>query len=224
MMLGGKLLNGIKGMYSSACVRVKGGESERFRIDIGVRQGCIISPWLFNIYIDGSMKKVKMGMGKREVAFLEDGRELRLLLYADELVLCVDSEEDLRAMADWFVEVLRRRGLKINAGKSKLMVLNGEEGLECEVHVDGVLLEHVSKLKYLGCVLDESGTDWAECSRNVASRKRVAGTIRSLVNAGNLQIECARVLHETLIVPVLTYDSEKCYGRRRRDLGLGLYR
>ena len=42
----------------------------------------------------------------------------------------------------------RRRGLKFNAGKSKVMELNGEEGLECEVHVDGIRLEHVSECKY----------------------------------------------------------------------------
>ena len=40
-------------------------------------------------------------------------------------------------MVGYFAEVCRRRGLKVNAGKSKVMVLNGEEGLECEVHVDG---------------------------------------------------------------------------------------
>ena len=37
---------------SLACVRVKEGESECFRIDSGVRQGCILSPWLFNVYMD----------------------------------------------------------------------------------------------------------------------------------------------------------------------------
>ena len=37
-----------------------------------------------------------------------------------------------------FAEVCRRRGLKINAGKSKVMVLNREEGLECEIHVNGI--------------------------------------------------------------------------------------
>ena len=52
---GGKLLNGIKSMYvdSSACVSVKGREYERFMIDSGVRQGCIMSLWLFNVYMDG---------------------------------------------------------------------------------------------------------------------------------------------------------------------------
>ena len=54
------------------------------------------------------------------------------------------SEEDLREMVGQFAEVCRRRGLKVTACKSKVMVLNGEEGLECEVHVDGIRSEHVS--------------------------------------------------------------------------------
>ena len=43
------------------------------------------------------------------------------------------------------------------------MMLNGEEGLKCEIHVERMQLEY--KFKYLGCVLDESGADEAECSR-----------------------------------------------------------
>ena len=62
------------------------------------------------------------------------------------------------------------------------MVLNAEEGLECEVHVDGIRLRHVSKFKYLGCVLDESSTDRAEFSRKVVSRRTVAAAIRSRIH------------------------------------------
>ena len=49
--VGGKLLNRSMSIYvnSLACVRVKGGESECFRIDSGVRQGCVMSLWLFNV-------------------------------------------------------------------------------------------------------------------------------------------------------------------------------
>ena len=81
--------------------------------------------------------------------FQEDGREWRLpgLSYGDDLVLCGKSEEDLRAMVGRFAEVCRRRGLKVNAGKSMGMVLCGEEGLECEVYVDGIHLEHVAEFK-----------------------------------------------------------------------------
>ena len=105
------------------------------------------------------------------------------------LVLCGESVEDLREIVGRFAEVCRRRGLKINAGKNKVIVQNGKEGLECEIHVDGIRLEHVSKFKYLGCFLDESGSYGAECSRKVASGRRVAGTIRFLVNARDLQLE-----------------------------------
>ena len=51
------------------------------------------------------------------------------LLYADNLVLCGESEEDLIAMVGRFAEVCRKSRLKVNTGKSKVMVLNREEGL-----------------------------------------------------------------------------------------------
>ena len=54
------------------------------------------------------------------------------------------------------------------------MVLNDEDGLECEDHVDGVRLEHVSEFKYLG---------------KLASERSVAGAIRSLVDNRDLQLE-----------------------------------
>ena len=86
-------------------------------------------------------------------------------------------EEDLRAMVGHFVQVCRRRGLKVNASKREVMELGGEEGLECEVCVDGMQLDHGSGFKYIGCVLDRSGTYEAECRRTVASGRRVADDI-----------------------------------------------
>ena len=68
------------------------------------------------------------------------------------------------AMVGWFVEVCGRRGLKVNAGKGKVMVLNGEEILECKVQIDEIHLKYVSEFKYLDCGVDESGTDGAKCS------------------------------------------------------------
>ena len=69
-------------------------------------------------------------MGRRGVRFLEERGEGRLLslLYEDYLILCGESEEDLRVMVGRFVEVCRRE-LKVNLGKSKVMVMNGEEVL-----------------------------------------------------------------------------------------------
>ena len=99
---------------------------------------------------------------------LEDGREWKLpdLLYTDDLVLCSELEEGLRAMAGLFAYVCKRRGLKVNAGKSKVRVVNGEEGLEHEIHVDRIRFEPVSEFKYLGCVLD----DQSQMGQNAVGR------------------------------------------------------
>ena len=57
-------------------------------------------------------------------------------MYADDLILCVESEEDLRAIVGRFTEVCGR-SLKVNAGKIKVMLLGGEEGLEYGICVNG---------------------------------------------------------------------------------------
>ena len=133
--VGGKLLNGINGVYvkSPECVRVNGCESECFRIDRSVRQVCIMSPWLLNVFVDIVMKEVKMGMGKKGVRFQKEEREWIFpgLLHGDDLVLCGKSEEDLRAIVGRFIEVCRGRGLKVNAGKSNVILLGGKEGSKC---------------------------------------------------------------------------------------------
>ena len=66
----------------------------------------------------------------------------------------------------------------------------------------------MSEFKYPGWVLDETGTDDTECHRKVGSGRKVTGAIRSLVNARCLQIECARMIHEGLPLPLLLYASE----------------
>ena len=75
MYVDGKLLSSIKSVYANslACVKVKWWESEGFRIDSGVRQVCIMSPLIFNVYIDTVRKELKMGIGRKGVKFQEEG-------------------------------------------------------------------------------------------------------------------------------------------------------
>ena len=61
---------------------------------------------------------------------------LPCLLYADDFVLCGGSEKDLRAIMGRFIDVCKKRCLKVNARKNKVMLL-GREALECEVYVNG---------------------------------------------------------------------------------------
>ena len=146
------------------------------------------------------------------------------LLYADDVILCSEWEEDLRVIVRRFVEVVRRRGLKFNAGESKVMLLNEEEVLECEVYVDEIRLELVLEFKYFGYVLDESGTDGTECSGKVTSGGRVAGAIRSLVRIGICSLSVLESCIKHCLYLFSCMAARQCYGKRRRDLESGLYK
>ena len=58
--IGGRLLRGVKSLYvaSKACVWVRNEVSEWFPVRVGLRLGCVMSPWLFNLYIDGVVREV----------------------------------------------------------------------------------------------------------------------------------------------------------------------
>ena len=88
--------------------------------------------------------------------FQEKGKGVEIVLplvcRSDDVALCCQPEGDLRAMMGCFVQVCKRRDMKINGCKSKVVVLNGGEGLECMVSVDGVKLDKASEFKYLGCI------------------------------------------------------------------------
>ncbi len=75
--VGGKLFSAIKPFYeeASACVKISGETSEHFEIKVCLRQGCVMSPWLFNIFIDGVMREVKGKVGEVGVRMYDKGRK-----------------------------------------------------------------------------------------------------------------------------------------------------
>ncbi len=90
--VGGKLLRAVKSFYeeASACVKIRGETSENFEIKVGLRQGCVMSPWLFNIYVDGVMRKMEGKVGKVGVRMYDEGRKwvLNSILFADDSAHC----------------------------------------------------------------------------------------------------------------------------------------
>ena len=83
---------------SRACVRVGNEVSEWFPVNVGLRQGCVMSPWLFNVYMDGVVRKLNIRvLGKGlELLSANGGRfEINQLLFADDTALVADSEEKL---------------------------------------------------------------------------------------------------------------------------------
>ena len=85
--VGGKLLKAVKSLYvgSKACVRVGNELSDWFEVRVGLRQGCVMSPWLFNLYIDGVVREVNarvLGRGLELIDASENAWQLNQLLFA----------------------------------------------------------------------------------------------------------------------------------------------
>ena len=126
----GILLDGNKSFYvgSRACVRVNGVLSDWFTTHVGLRQVCVMSPILFNVYMDGVMREVR-GRLRQDMTLSMEGRRWKLpyLLYADDTLLFSESENGLQEAVEVFDSVCNNRLLKVNASKSKIVCLKGRE-------------------------------------------------------------------------------------------------
>ena len=106
----------MKSLYagSKACVRVGNEVSEWFPLRVELRQGCVISLWLFNLYIDGVAREVNarlLGRGLKLVDGNDNEWELNQLLFADDTVVVADSERKLCQLVTEFGRVCERRKL-----------------------------------------------------------------------------------------------------------------
>ncbi len=129
--VGGQLLKGIQVFHREANARVRVGEefTESFAVEVGVRQGCVMSPWLFNIFMDGCTTEMKCKV-------VNIGMNLRLngeiwsvvtCFFADDTMLLAESEGKLQRVVNEFYSACKRRNLKVNAGKIRVMVFERRE-------------------------------------------------------------------------------------------------
>ena len=98
--------------------------SEWFPVNVGLRQGCVMSPWLFNVYMDGVVLVVNVRvLGKRlELQSADGGRfDINQLLFANDTALVADSEEKLCRLVSEFGRVCERRKFGVNVVESKVM-------------------------------------------------------------------------------------------------------
>ena len=112
-----------------------------------------MSPWLFNVYMDGVVRVVNVRvLGKGlELLSANGGRfEINDLLFADDTALVADSEDKLCRLVSEFGRVCERRKLRVNVGKSKVMRCprygNGDR---MHVILNGEPLEEVDCFKYI---------------------------------------------------------------------------
>ena len=204
--LDGKDLRLLRNLYwnQNAAVRVANEESMRQEIKRGVRQGCVLSPDLFNLYSEVIM---------RELVELEGikigGRNLNNIRYADDTVLVADSEDKLQRLVQALVQASGERGLKMNTSKTKVMIISkGNEGTRTHINVNGEELEQVSRYKYLGSVVTEDGRCLEEIKTRIAIAKTSFNRIKSLVTNRSISIGLRKRFIKSYVWSTLLYGCE----------------
>ena len=176
-----------------ACARVGNYVNEWCPVNVGLRQGCVMSPWLGNEYMDGVVREVNVKvLGKGLELLSENGGkfEINQLFVADDTALVADSNERLCRLVSEYGRVCERRKLRVNVGKCEVVRCSryGNEGRMCVI-LNCEPFEEVDCFKYLGSqVAADTG-----CERDVVHRMnevyRARGALKSLLNNRGLGIK-----------------------------------
>ena len=110
----------LRNLYASqeATVRTRHGTRNRFQIGKGIRQGCILSTCLFNLYAEYIMQSAGLNEAQAGIKIAE--RNINNLRYADDTALMAESEEELKSLL-WKLRGEWKSGLKLNIQKMKIM-------------------------------------------------------------------------------------------------------
>ena len=212
--VGGNLLKAVQSFYvgSRACVRVGSEVSEWFTVKVGLRQGCVMSPWLFNLFMDGVVREVNASVLGRGLELLEasgQSWQLSQLLFADDTALVADSEEKLCRLVSAFGRVCERRKLRVNVGKSKVMRCSRDvDASRISVRLNGELLEEVQCFKYLGSQVEKIELVETEVKSRVKEGCKVLGALKSVMRCRTLGMEAKRGLYEGVVLPTVLYGAE----------------
>ena len=141
----GQLLDSIRFIYanSMSTVRTSEGLTDWFDITSAVRQGCVLSPSLFIIYMDRITKEASL-----------EPEALNELLFADDQSLAHESEERLQEHTSSLNSTCEEYDMKISINKTKTMKVSETSGT---LNINNTNLKQVKEFKYLGSIFTEDG-------------------------------------------------------------------
>ncbi|KAL5005625.1 hypothetical protein ScPMuIL_016783 [Solemya velum] len=203
--IGGNFLSTIQNLYSKVlyAVKVNGRLSDDIISNVGVKQGCVLSPLLFNLYLHDLP------------SIFEDCDPIRLhdtdvscLLYADDLVIVSRSYCGLQRALNNLSDYCQKWDLTVNLDKTKIIIFNrgGRRITRHSFSYRGIAIETVQSYCYLGIIFSSAGNFKQACDRLVEQASKALFKLKSINVRDNISV--AYRLFYSLILPILRYGSE----------------
>ena len=148
---------------ATSAVQMNGSIEEWVRTTVEVRQGCLLSPTLFNIFLERIMSYAleehdgKFSIGGRNITNLRFTDDIDALAEEEQIDALAEEEQELEVLVESLDKTCTRYKMEISAEKTKLMT-NNANGIQREIKVKGQKLGTVTSFNYLGAVVSDDGS------------------------------------------------------------------
>ena len=192
-------------LYSAATgvIRVTDDHTDQFRFEKGVRQGCIVSPMLFNARGEAIMRQVEESLSDRSGCII-GGRAIWNIRYADDTTLIARSKSELEKQAVELSRCSSLFGLQINSAKTHVMALSSNQ----PVYLDGHEIDQVDRFKYLGSMVGLDSDCTPEIRARLATGRAVTSQLTILWKASEISLKLKKQLVRSLVWSVALYGAE----------------
>ena len=215
-----KIINIIKTLYQNTRVAVIHDKSKTdwFDIKSGVKQGCVMSGFLFLLVVDWIMRKTTEDR-PRGLRWVDD-THLEDLDYADDIVLLSQSWNDAQEKMDRLANYAERTGLKINTDKTESMRINCSNPVLFTIWTDGI--KEVDKFTYLGGLVTKWGGADEDMLSRIGKARYVYHNLKNVWNSSQYRRSTKIKIFETNVLSVLLYGCETWkmnrYNEKRIDI------
>ena len=199
------LIHVIEELYknASSAVYFSNTIGEWFRTSVGVRQGCLLSPTLFNIFLERIMETA-LENHKGTVSI--GGRIITNLRFADDIDGLAGTEEELNNLVKGIDKACRAAGMEISAEKTKVMC-NRKGGFTKGVDIREAKLEEVTAFKYLGATISEQGSK-PEIVNRIAQAIAALSKLQTIWRDNNINLSSKIRLMRSLVTSIFLYACE----------------
>ena len=211
--IGGQFYHLISDMYSKTKCAVKNGNkrSSFFNYNRGVRQGCILSPLLFNLYLDKFPRLLESSCHTDSIT-LPNGFPLNCLFYADDLILISRSAAGLQKQLNILHDYGEKWLLKINPKKTKTLIFQKQNRKSTRdkfsFFLNGTPIDKASQYSCLGITFSTNGSYANSKKVLVEKTRRSIFASKRYLDFNKLSINTCNKLFDTLFLPIVLYGSE----------------